>query len=358
MLRALVMDGSGPKVPSISFDTASFDARDRQDAWHTLNAGLFELKSHDVANQEFHASGQTFQMGQAIIGRYAVTGNIVSRVENRLKVEREDLFVLRMHRSGFTKGLMNDGGFEMKSGRFTLFDFHQDLHAQTENVDYLSVTLPYAAIGYDPSRHSGLLQLPMQSSIGYVLRSNLELMFDLAASVTAEESMNLADGFAGLLRGIVARDLKEETVFRRSSQARKVAVHRFITDNLHDPSLDASAICNAIGVSRPVLYRMYEAEGGVARAIVRMRLERTREDLMTSSPERGAITRIARRWAFHDPAHFSRLFRAAFGATPSDVLGSAHEALHPARQRPRSASLKSPREQAQLVNLYNSTYPS
>lgn len=340
-------------IPSVSFDTWSFSPEHRVDAWHDFNAGLFELKRHQIPGKEFAAQAQSYRVGHAVIGRYSVTGNIVQRAENRLKVEREDLFVLRMHRAGHTKGVMSDAGFQMQSDRFTLFDLHQDLSAETEDVEYISVTMPYAAIGYDPTRHSSLLQLPFASAVGRVLQANLEMMFDLAPTATQNEAMIMADGFSGLLKGIVTRDLRDESVFQRSQQALEVAARRFIEANLQDPALDVGTICRSVGISRPTLYRMFAVDGGVGRAITRLRLERALDDLTSSEPTRGVITRIAQRWTFSDPAHFSRLFREAFGCKPSEVLGSALGAA-PAEHSSRSVISPDFRTATpRLVELYN-----
>ena len=43
-------------------------------------------------------------------------------------------------------------------------------------------------------------------------------------------------------------------------------------------------------------------------------------------PNGGSVTDIAFRWGFCDAAHFSRVFKRAFGVTPSDVR---HVALPP-----------------------------
>jgi AraC family transcriptional regulator, positive regulator of tynA and feaB len=52
------------------------------------------------------------------------------------------------------------------------------------------------------------------------------------------------------------------------------------------------------------------------------RLARCLEDLQRANG--GSVTDIAFRWGFCDAAHFSRVFKRAFGVTPSDVR---HEAL-------------------------------
>jgi transcriptional regulator GlxA family with amidase domain len=53
----------------------------------------------------------------------------------------------------------------------------------------------------------------------------------------------------------------------------------------------------------------------------RERLSRCLEDLQ--QPNGGSVTEIAFRWGFCDAAHFSRVFKREFGATPSEIRHAA-----------------------------------
>jgi AraC-like DNA-binding protein len=46
------------------------------------------------------------------------------------------------------------------------------------------------------------------------------------------------------------------------------------------------------------------------------RLERSRHDLLDPALAARPVSAIAARWGLVDPAHFSRLFRAAYGVPP------------------------------------------
>ncbi|GAB5446124.1 AraC-like ligand-binding domain-containing protein [Gymnodinialimonas sp.] len=299
------------------------DQRQRMDAWRGHFSGLFDVGLHDVAQRDFDASASAVRIGQSVLGRYSVTDARIRRTQKNLKLEREDLLVLRVHLSGATNGVMNDTSFKMRQDRLTLFDFHQDYNGQEDDVEFISLTFPYEAIGYDPSRHPRLMQLPSASPIGRTILNNIAWLFEAIPMSTVDETVSLSDGFIGLMRGLVTRDFHDETAFQASMRAREIAVRRYIDENLRDPSLDAQQICEAIGVSRPVLFRMFSEEGGLQRSITQKRLDRILDDLAVSVPERGAISRISKHWGYFDQAHFTRLFRNAFGFKPGDALGSA-----------------------------------
>lgn len=308
-------------VPSVSLDQRGLSPTRRWQDWRDYNAGLFELKPLSDPKSAFSASSQSYRVGHTVLGTHQVTGNIVKRHPQDVQVDCQGLLVARLHRSGYTKGVMNDLSFEMRPDRITIFDFHQSIEAITEDVDYVSFTCRHEDIGYDPGKHPNLLQLEAQSAPAQMLASNLEFLLETVPQASREEAANLSEVMCGLLKGIISRDLQEDTTRQRFGKAREIAVRRFVADNLRDPALDAEMICAAIGVSRPVLYRLFETEGGVNRAIRHQRLQAALEDLMTRPPERGVIARVARHWGFSDQAYFSRVFREKFGYPPGEAVG-------------------------------------
>jgi AraC-like DNA-binding protein len=65
------------------------------------------------------------------------------------------------------------------------------------------------------------------------------------------------------------------------------------------------------------LYNLFDAEGlGVAGWIRQRRLERSRRDLLDPAMLARPAGAIGTRWGLGSPAHFSRLFRAAYGLPP------------------------------------------
>ena len=78
-------------------------------------------------------------------------------------------------------------------------------------------------------------------------------------------------------------------------------------------------------MSRSKLYRLMDAEGGVARFIQRQRLFEAYALLSDQSVNR-SITALAEELCFADTASFSRAFRREFGTRPSDVRATSRTA--------------------------------
>jgi AraC-like DNA-binding protein len=78
-------------------------------------------------------------------------------------------------------------------------------------------------------------------------------------------------------------------------------------------------IADAHFISLRYLHKLFEAEQtSVAEWIRRRRLERCRRDLLDPALRATPVGTIAARWGLHNPAHFSRLFRASYGVPPAE----------------------------------------
>jgi AraC-like DNA-binding protein len=133
---------------------------------------------------------------------------------------------------------------------------------------------------------------------------------DPAASVAA------ANAALELLRAAVEPSVPATRSAARAAQ--RAEIRRYIQTHLHDPELSPASIARAYAMSVRALHALFEdAADSVAGFVRSERLARCLEDLQR--PNAGSVTEIAFRWGFCDAAHFSRVFKRAFGATPSDV---------------------------------------
>jgi AraC-like DNA-binding protein len=103
--------------------------------------------------------------------------------------------------------------------------------------------------------------------------------------------------------------------------ALRAAMDRFIERHLLDDAVTPAAIASAHGVSTRTVNRVFNATGQTVGEVVRVRrLARARDDLTKSDRP---IAVIAHRWGFADTSHFSRTFKAHYGASPTDYRSNA-----------------------------------
>ncbi|MGW1296702.1 AraC family transcriptional regulator [Streptomyces sp. NPDC002533] len=197
-----------------------------------------------------------------------------------------------------------------------------------------TVDEPIVAIGLD--FHRSLLPVAPTTSLDGVLGRRISgrhgfgalLSQFLLHLVDQAEAYGPADGprlhriLLDLTAGLLAGGLGGQGA-ALSPEARSrnlvLAVRSFIGGNLHDPLLTPAAVAAAHHISTRHLHRLFQQEGTTVAALIRSRrLERARRDLSDPGLADTPVHAIAARCGFGSPAHFSRVFRAAHGMSPSD----------------------------------------
>jgi AraC-like DNA-binding protein len=97
----------------------------------------------------------------------------------------------------------------------------------------------------------------------------------------------------------------------------------YIEARLSDRGLSPGMLAAAHHISVRRLHKLFEDQPETVAALIRRRrLERCRADLTRGDR---TVTAVAARWGFHDPAYFSRVFKAAYGYRPT-ALNSGNRA--------------------------------
>lgn len=98
-----------------------------------------------------------------------------------------------------------------------------------------------------------------------------------------------------------------------------VRIMEYVELHLTDPDLSPEVIARAHHISVRYLHKLFKEEDiTVGRWILRRRLEECRRDLMRSGRGSRTIAAVAGRWGFLSAAHFSRVFRSAYGMSPRE----------------------------------------
>lgn len=104
-------------------------------------------------------------------------------------------------------------------------------------------------------------------------------------------------------------------------------IYAFAEERLGDPDLSPRTIAAAHHVSVRYLHRLFQTEGTTVSSWIRhRRLERCRRELLDPALTDRPIAAIAARWGFSHAAHFSRVFRAAYGIPPDEYRATFNAA--------------------------------
>lgn len=307
-------------LPHVTLDLAAYDPKHRMDAWREYNRGLFEIKPNPESIYDHMAKVETYKLQKCLLGRVAHSGSIISESQRAL-FNNEEFVVLRIHRKGKIFGTFGENYFEMDKSSITIFDYQVPIRAEATPLDYMTMIIPYSALGYDPSRHDGLIQFSASSPIAQILSLSLSRIIDLLPTSSPSEINRSADAIVDIVGRILVEEIRDERAYASHGSAVEAKTLRFIHSQLNNPNLNTESICREIGVSRAVLYRTLKSRGGVRRALYSFRMKAAYKEITHTQPARGVIAKIARKWCFNDHAHFTRLFKEHFHCRPSDVMG-------------------------------------
>jgi len=135
------------------------------------------------------------------------------------------------------------------------------------------------------------------------------------------EAARLGTVFVDLLAVLLAHELDADALVPPESaeQARWLRVQEYVESRLGDPRLTPAAVAEAHHVSTRSLQKLFQSRGCTVAGWIRARrLERCRRDLADPALAARPVHAIGARWGFPDPAHFSRVFRAAYGLSPTE----------------------------------------
>jgi AraC-like DNA-binding protein len=142
----------------------------------------------------------------------------------------------------------------------------------------------------------------------------------LASPAPIDGEEDLADAVLALVRALHPSGPEDSAAARRlPSAALLAAIKSHVDQNLGDPLLSPESIAQAHSISKRYLHALFALEGiSVSSWVRHRRLEACRRDLRDPALAHDSISAIARHWALSSPAHFSRLFRYAYGCSPSE----------------------------------------
>jgi AraC-like DNA-binding protein len=141
---------------------------------------------------------------------------------------------------------------------------------------------------------------------------------DRSAADAAETAINAVLAAAAGGRD-ASRDASRETL----DAALRASINRFLAANLRGADLSATRVARRFGVSVRKLHKLYEgADRSFAQTIMTLRVEGCAREL-SNRPDHHSLTELATRWGFCDLSHLNRVFRAYYGALPSEFRETA-----------------------------------
>jgi AraC-like DNA-binding protein len=252
----------------------------------------------------------------------------VFRTSKQIRQSDPGMFQLALHLGGRLGVAQSDREVELGTGDLTLYDTSRPYYGWADAEDgalagCMVVLIPRKLIPLRPQVLEPIQAVPVSGrrGVGALLARHLIELHRNAASYTAGDAARLGNVTADLVAATYAHELEATSALppETHQQALRLRIHDFIQRNLGDPTLAPGTIAAAHAISVRYLYKLFQEQSlTVAGWIRQQRLERCRHELGDPQQRHRAVHSIANGWGFTSDAHFSRLFRATYGVTPTD----------------------------------------
>lgn len=308
-------------------DTATVPPTERLDFWsESSHDAYLPVQVRSPTREGFAARMWGYELGPISLFRIAAAPNTMMRSARAISACDPECLHLSVVLRGQINAAQEGRTGVARAGDLISYETsHPVVFRADRPYESLVVRVPRSLLGPEEDQISRLTAVGIpggealpRAAVAFFLRLAGGLAAGTIAPKDAPDSIERA---IELVRALYAGPARaEETARLRTRAEILLGIQAFIEAHLGDPELDPDRIARANFISTRYLHKLFESEGmSVCRWIRESRLERCRRDLLDSSLDDETILTIASRWGLPGPQHFSRLFRSAYGCSPSDL---------------------------------------
>jgi AraC-like DNA-binding protein len=310
--------------------TEDVPPHERHEAWRRVvcdTLGPLDMRS----DPDTPLSGEISvgQLGAVRVGKVRTeTPHSVHRTPGLIRRDSPENYRMVLGMAG-THRLVQDGRVALlRAGELAIYDFGRPYELDYRSAVQLAVfTFPRALLPFGAEDVGALTATPISGGhgTGAILPALLGRIAADLDSFPAASAARLSTVVLDVITAVLAERLDGGLVAPESQgRALLLRIHAFIEQHLADPDLSPAVIAAAHHVSVRYLHRLFALDNvTVAGWIRQRRLERCRTDLTDPVLRTLPVSAIAARRGLPDPAHFSRLFRGAYGLPPGDYRRTA-----------------------------------
>ncbi len=299
-------------------ETPQDSGPDAADLWREAVSMIYDAEPRGGSGAR-EVGVHSLPLGERLVARAAFSRHDGRRDGDWLRRNGSDVYCLHLFVSGAARGAL--GAREAAAGRGDILFSHSDSLLDLRCA--AGETATFVLEREDLERACGRrglhgLVIAGAHGLGALLGRLLPATYDAAPSFSTADAVAAGDALLDLVAAAV-RFGPEGLSAAPAALLRERALD-FIADNIWDPRLDAEFAAAALGVSRSTLYRLFEAEGGVADVIRRKRVHLVSRALTRSGEgRRPTLKELARRYGFSGAQQLTNAFRKHLGLSPSDI---------------------------------------
>lgn len=308
---------------ALAFDTSTVPVPDRAEAWSAASARVFvPLEPALARGAAFHGRLRAGRLGPLVLCGLEASAHTVRRTPRLAAGTWGEQYKLSLMLSGEALIAQDAREAVLCPGDFAIYDCSRPyVVTAADSIRMLVCVLPHAALARSPERLAGVTatRIPGSDGTAWALAPFLERLAELTfRDEQPRDEHRVVRNVVDLVESLCCTPERAapHTVARAELLLR---VQGYIEAHLGDPGLSPARIAAAHFISKRHLHKLFEAEGGgVSRWIRERRLDCCRRDLGDPAHRDESVARIGLRWGLTDPAHLSRMFRDAYGCTPTE----------------------------------------
>ncbi|MFE5872539.1 helix-turn-helix domain-containing protein [Streptomyces roseifaciens] len=310
------------------FSTEAVAAPERFALFEEVSAGSHlrnRLRSND--RKDFRARIRLLDLGELQVSALSFPHLEIARTAKTIRQSDPEVYMINYMFAGDWAFAQAGSNTTLHAGDLLVLDssrpFDAHRYAVQGNWSQLTVQLPHKLLPLPEKTVKSLLAVPIsgRSGMGGVFARWLADLNAHADDFTSSDIPTLASVTLDLLTSAIAHCLEAEEALNPEARrsALRARINAFVEQYLADPAMTPQRIADAHHISLRHLQQLLAEDGTSPAAWIRhRRLERCRHDLANPRLNARPIQAIAERWGFTNLAHFSRLFRAAYGIPPRD----------------------------------------
>lgn len=316
------------KLPFTHFSTTHLASRDQFDAWRDSVSVVFDVAplAGRRAEDGFAASVRAHHLGALVVTQVDFDGQSFLRDKRRAAADGLDHYLVQLYASGGLVGTAGDRERVLRAGDVQILDLGRPSATEARASATIAIVVPRdtlrRALPVAGDLHG--LVLRGDGSAGGLLADYMRALAARADTIAVADAAAIARATTGMIAACFHATAETHARARTQIETTTLGrIQRHIAANLDTPDLDAEALCGTFRISRSRLYRLFEPMGGVAAYIQERRLARAHAELSDPAHTHRRVYEIAFDGGFSSEAHFSRVFRRAFGLSPSEARARA-----------------------------------
>lgn len=294
-----------------------------------VNNSFVPLQIEEYENVPFRGHLVRTVVEDVAVFEIIATPHVVTRTRELIEQCEGRYYKLSLQLQG-SAVLEQDGRrAHLRPGDFAIYDTHRPYRLTFPEPNRAMVIMfPHEAVDLprDVVAQVTGARFPSDQGLGRVINPFFVELGRNMDQLAGRHAARLVHSALDLLVTMLSQELHHAAAGGAVGPARSLAreVREYILDRLGDPELTPAAIAQAHYISVRHLYTIFSAEGETVSAWIRARrLEHIRRDLTDPLHAERPVSAVAARWGLLDAAHFSRLFKAEYGQSPSAYRESA-----------------------------------